>query len=134
MRSRAARTFRLWLAITALLCQHSCAANPVTGGRQQALISEGQEIAIDRESHPEIVAEFYVVEDQALQGYFSGIGLEIARVSHRPELPWTFTVLDSPVVDAFALPGGFIYLTRGILARMNDEGPCNPHSKKAHSP
>jgi len=105
----------------ALLCQGSCARNPVTGGRQLALISEGQEIAIGRESHPEIVAEFGIVEDQALQSYFSGIGLEIARVSHRPELPWTFTVLDSPVVNAFALPGGFIYLTRGILAHMNNE-------------
>lgn len=121
MRARAARTFRLWLVIAALLCQGSCARNPVTGGRQLALISEGQEIAIGRESHPEIGAEFGIVEDQALQSYVSGIGLEIARVSHRPDLPWTFTVLDSPVVNAFALPGGFIYLTRGILAHMNNE-------------
>lgn len=121
MRPERFRMLRVSVMTGALVCQGACARNPVTGGRQLALISEGQEIAIGRESHPEIVAEFGIVEDQALQNYFSRVGLEIARVSHRPELPWTFAVLDSPIVNAFALPGGFIYLTRGILAHMNNE-------------
>jgi len=98
-----------------------CAKNPVTGSRQLALISESQEIALGKESHPEVLREFGEVEDPALQEYLSGVGLEIAKVSHRPSLPWKFTVVDSPVVNAFAIPGGFIYLTRGILAYMNNE-------------
>ncbi len=110
----------LFLA-TVLLQQGACVRNPVTGGRQLALISESQEIAIGQESHPEVLAEFGSVEDQALQDYFSRIGLEIARISHRPDLSWKFTVLDSPVVNAFAVPGGYVYLTRGILAYMNNE-------------
>jgi predicted Zn-dependent protease len=93
----------------------------VTGQRQLALISESQEIAIGKESHPAVLAEFGRVEDPALQQYFSRIGLELAKISHRPDLPWTFTVVDSPVVNAFAVPGGFIYLTRGILTYMNNE-------------
>lgn len=109
------------LVVTTLLQQGACVKNPVTGGRQLVLISESQEIAIGQESHPEVLAEFGTVEDQALQEYFSRIGLEIAKVSHRPELPWKFTVVDSPVVNAFALPGGYVYLTRGIVAYMNNE-------------
>jgi len=107
--------------IALLLLAASCVKNPVTGGRQLALISESQEISIGQASHPEILAEFGLLEDKALQEYFSRIGLELAKISHRPDLPWTFTVLDSPVVNAFAVPGGFIYLTRGILAYMNNE-------------
>jgi predicted Zn-dependent protease len=108
-------------AAAALLLHGSCVKNPVTGGRQPALISTSQEIGIGQESHPEIIAEYGSVENPALQEYFSRIGHEIAKISHRPDLPWTFTVLDSPVVNAFAVPGGFIYLTRGILAYMNDK-------------
>ncbi len=113
----------LWsiLAITVLLPQSACVRNPVTGGRQLALISQSQEIAIGQESHPEVLAEFGKVEDTALQDYFSRIGTDMAKISHRPDLPWTFTVVDSPVVNAFAIPGGYIYLTRGILAYMNNE-------------
>lgn len=72
-------------------------------------------------SHPEILAEFGAVDNQGLQQYISRIGLELSGISHRPDLPWTFTLLDSPVVNAFAVPGGFIYVTRGILAYMNNE-------------
>lgn len=115
------RMFLFAFAATTLLHQGACVKNPVTGGRQLALISESQEIAIGQESHPEVLAEFGSVEDQALQEYFSRIGLEMAKISHRPDLPWKFTVLDSPVVNAFAVPGGYIYLTRGILAYMNNE-------------
>ena len=108
-------------AVMILLNQEACVKNPVTGGRQLALISESQEIAIGQESHPEILTEFGIVEDQVLQSYFSQIGQNIAKVSHRPDLKWQFTVVDSPVVNAFAVPGGYIYLTRGILAHMNNE-------------
>lgn len=99
----------------------ACVKNPVTGRRQLALLSEGQEIAIGQESHPEILAQFGTVDNTDLQQYCARIGNELARVSHRPDLPWTFTVVDSPVVNAFALPGGYIYITRGILQHMNNE-------------
>ena len=62
-----------------------------------------------------------VYDDAELQRYVSGIGERIAGVSHRPHLPWTFTVLDSPAVNAFALPGGYVYVTRGLLAHLGDE-------------
>ncbi len=121
MRTKPCRVLLYTLAATAFLLHGSCVRNPVTGGRQLALISEDQEIAMGRESHPEVLAEFGTVEDKALQDWFSRVGLGMARISHRPDLPWTFTVVDSPVVNAFAVPGGYIYLTRGILAYMNNE-------------
>jgi predicted Zn-dependent protease len=98
-----------------------CAKNPVTGRRQIALISESQEIAMGREAHPEVLVQFGEVRNQALQSYFAKLGKQIAAVSHRPDLPWQFTLVDDPLVNAFAVPGGYIYLTRGILAYMNNE-------------
>jgi predicted Zn-dependent protease len=85
------------------------------------LISESQEIAPGREADPEIRAEFGFVENRSLQEYVSGIGQRLARVSHRPQLRWQFAVVDSPVLNAFALPGGYIYFTREILAYINNE-------------
>ncbi len=103
------------------LCFTACVKNPVTGKRQFVMLTEGQEIAMGAESHPEVLAQFGVVEDAALQEYFAGVGRELGRVSHRPNLDWHFTIVDSPVVNAFAVPGGYIYLTRGILEHMNNE-------------
>ena len=77
-------------------------------------MSEAQEIAIGREADAQIQQEMGVYEDTALQQYVEEIGFELAAASHRPELPWQFTAVDSPAVNAFALPGGYIYLTRGI--------------------
>jgi predicted Zn-dependent protease len=88
MRPIPCRIVFLLAALSMLLHQGACVRNPVTGGRQLALISESQEIAIGQESHPEILAEFGTVEDPALQQYFSRIGLELAKASHRPDLPW----------------------------------------------
>ena len=99
----------------------ACATNPATGEREFSLMSESQEIAIGQQSDEQIRQEMGVYDDDALQEYVSGIGLRLAAVSERPNLPWHFTVVDSPVVNAFALPGGYIYLTRGILAYLNSE-------------
>ena len=60
-------------------------------------------------------------DDDELQQYVSEIGLRMAARSHRPDLPWSFAVVDSPAVNAFAIPGGYIYLTRGIMAFLGDE-------------
>jgi predicted Zn-dependent protease len=99
----------------------ACATNPVTGEREFTLMSESQEIAMGRESDAQVRAEMGVYEDPELTKYVSDIGLRLAKLSERPNLPWQFTVVDQPAINAFALPGGFIYITRGILPFLEDE-------------
>ena len=99
----------------------ACATNPVTGKKQVSLLSEAEEQAIGQQQDAEIRREMGVYDDAALQRYVSEIGQEIARKSHRPNLPWTFTIVDNPAINAFALPGGYVYLTRGVLAYLDDE-------------
>jgi predicted Zn-dependent protease len=99
----------------------TCATNPVTGRRELSLISESQEIAMGQEGAKEIAATISPVADAALQRYVSDLGMTLARASERPNLPWSFTVIDDPMVNAFALPGGPIFITRGILSHMNSE-------------
>jgi predicted Zn-dependent protease len=99
----------------------ACATNPVTGKKQISLLSEAEEAAIGQQQDAEIRREMGVYNDRALEQYVNEIGLELARNSHRPNLRWTFTIVDSPAINAFALPGGYIYLTRGLLAYLDDE-------------
>ena len=99
----------------------SCAINPATGKRQFMLVSESQEIAMGRESDHSITAQFGVYDDAELEQYVARIGQELVATSERPDLDWHFRVLDDPLVNAFALPGGYIYVTRGILAHFNSE-------------
>jgi predicted Zn-dependent protease len=112
-----------WLAaaLAALLVAGACAINPATGKRQLVLIGEGQEIAMGLEADRSIQAEMGVYDDEALQAWVSGLARELAAKSERPQLDWTFRVVDDPVVNAFALPGGYIYVTRGILAHFLNE-------------
>lgn len=104
-----------------LLFMVGCMLNPATGERQLTLMSESQEIQMGREAHPQILASMGGYPDEDLQRYVQELGERLAASSERPELPWTFQVLDDPVVNAFALPGGFIYVTRGIMAYMASE-------------
>src|SRR5262245_35362220 len=99
----------------------SCARNPVTGKREIVLVSESQEIAMGQQSDPQVREEYGVTENNALQSYVATMGRKLVAVSHRPGLEWHFTVVDSPVVNAFAIPGGYVYLTRGILAYLGNE-------------
>jgi predicted Zn-dependent protease len=98
-----------------------CATNPVSGKREFSLVTPEQEIQMGREGHPAVLAEFGAYEDRELQTYVDSIGQALARESHLPNLEWHFTLLDDPAVNAFALPGGYIYITRGILAHLNSE-------------
>ena len=109
--------------LTALLVAglFSCARDYVTGKRTFSLVSEADEIAMGRASDPQIISEFGLYDDPKLAAYVDSIGQAIARVSQRPNLKYTFRVVDSPVVNAFALPGGWVYFTRGILAHFNSE-------------
>jgi predicted Zn-dependent protease len=112
--------WRRWVGIGLLLIA-ACTMNPATGRRQLTLLSEAQEIQIGAQTHPEVMASFGAYEDPEWQAYIQKIGARIAATSERPELDWTFTVLDDPVVNAMALPGGYIYVNRGILAHFNSE-------------
>jgi predicted Zn-dependent protease len=99
----------------------SCAINPVTGERQFVLISESQEIQMGRDADPQIAASLGLYEDEGLQRYVQELGNRMALASERPNLPWTFRIVDDATVNAFAVPGGFIYVTRGILAHFSSE-------------
>ena len=112
---------RLGAATAVAAIAVACATNPATGKRELSLMSEAQEIQMGQQSDPEIRKEMGVVNDPRLQSYVDGIAQRLASGTERPGLPWTFTVVDSPSVNAFALPGGYIYLTRGILAHLNSE-------------
>jgi predicted Zn-dependent protease len=110
------------LALLALFATvSSCSTNPATGKRQIALISEAQEIAMGREANQQVVQSLGLLEDQQVQSYVSRLGKQLAANSERPNLPWTFGVVDDPVVNAFALPGGFIYVTRGLMTHLTSE-------------
>jgi predicted Zn-dependent protease len=85
------------------------------------LISEGQEIAMGQEYDPQIVNQFGLYDDAAMQEIVSSVGSRMAANSERPNLPWTFRVVDDPLINAFAVPGGFVYMTRGILAHFDSE-------------
>src|SRR5438874_6687627 len=109
------------LAALVAVVAAACATNPATGARQIMLVSESQEIAMGRDYDRQVVASIGLYPDSGLQRYIQRFGLRLAATSERPNLPWTFRVVDDPVVNAFALPGGFIYVTRGILAHLNSE-------------
>jgi predicted Zn-dependent protease len=108
-----------WLA--ALLVLSSCSTNPATGKSQLALVSEQQEIAMGRESDQQVQQQLGLYPDNDLQAYVNSVGQKLAAASERPNLPWTFRVVDDPVVNAFALPGGHVYVTRGLLTHLNSE-------------
>lgn len=113
------RSIGIFALITVFL--FSCSRNPVTGKRELSLMSEQQEIALGQSNDPAIVAQFGLYQDDQLQKFIDQKGMEMAKISHRPDLPYDFKILDSPVVNAFAVPGGYVYFTRGIMAHFNNE-------------
>jgi predicted Zn-dependent protease len=115
--SHSARAVTLAAGLTAA----ACATNPATGEKEFSLMSEAQEIETGKQLDAEIRREMGVYNDPQLQQYVNDIGQRLARNSHRPNLPWHFTVVDQPAVNAFALPGGYIYLTRGIMPFLANE-------------
>ena len=99
----------------------SCSRNPVTGKKEFMLMSESQEINMGKSYDPQVTASYGLYQDEKLQAFITKKGKEMAAISHRPDLPYEFKVVDSPVVNAFAVPGGFVYFTRGIMAHFNNE-------------
>lgn len=108
------------IALTAM-CLAGCAINPVSGQRDFVLISEDQEIAMGADGARSVAATIGEVQDPALQQYVQSLGQRLAVDSERPHLPWTFRVLDDPTPNAFAFPGGYIFITRGLLGLMGNE-------------
>lgn len=121
MKSRPSHLICALTLAAGLAVAGACATNPATGEREFSLMSEEQEIATGRQLDGEVQREMGVYQDPELQRYVSDIGMRLAKVSPRPHLPWKFTVVNQPAVNAFALPGGFIYLTRGILPFLDNE-------------
>ena len=107
--------------IAALLFLNSCAVNPVTGKKELNFISAEKELALGAESDPAIIANFGLYDDEEIQEFINVKGKEMGAISHLPDLEYKFRILDSPVVNAFAVPGGYVYFTRGIMAHFNNE-------------
>jgi predicted Zn-dependent protease len=115
-----ARIACVWLLAWGVLAA-GCATNPVTGKHQLSFVSPSKELEMGREADPAIIAEYGLYGDSAMASYVDSIGQRLARVSELPGLKWHFRLLDSPVVNAFAVPGGYIYINRGLLPYMSSE-------------
>jgi predicted Zn-dependent protease len=115
------RRLSLFLMILSLVLAIGCATNPVTQKREIMLFSDQDEIKMGKEGNEAVLIQFGRYDDHALQGYIDQVGQNIARVNHRKELPYRYMVVDSAVLNAFALPGGYIYINRGLLAYLNSE-------------
>ena len=99
----------------------STSINPVTGQAERSVMSEAAEIAEGKKSHEQVLAEYGVLKNPRVQAYVNDIGQRLAKQSQRANLQWTFTVLDSPEINAFALPGGYVYITRGMMVYLESE-------------
>lgn len=110
------------IAILLLFAVVGCAVNPVTGKQELMFISSAQEVELGKNSDPDIRWQFGgVYKDAQLEAYVNDVGQRTAAVSHRTNIPYHFTIVDSSVANAFALPGGYIYITRGLLVKLGNE-------------
>jgi len=114
-------SLRAWLVIGLATGFAGCATNPVTGKSQLSLVSESQEIQMGKEAAQQTIQQIGVVDNPQVEAYVSQIGMKMAKASERPNLPWEFHVVNDASVNAFALPGGFIFVTRGLMTYINDE-------------
>lgn len=117
------RTLLILILLTAPLLQ-ACSSNPATGRRQLSLLSRDQEIALGTEAMPQLITEYGGRHSSnAMQEYVTEIGAAMARhtEAENPTLPWEFTLLDSDIINAFALPGGKVFISRGLMSRFTDE-------------
>lgn len=108
-------------ALAGILLAVGCATNPVTGKKELALISEAQEIAMGRQGAADVSATVGLYPDVGMQAYVNRMGQTLAAKTERPQLPWEYHIVDDASVNAFALPGGFIFITRGLLTHMTNE-------------
>ena len=117
------REFLYLSSLTAAGWMVGCATNPVTGESQFMLVSESQEINLDKQHSPhQFSADYGVAQDAKLNAYVSQTGRRLAGLSHRPQMPYSFRVVNANYVNAYAFPGGSIAATRGIMLKMRNEG------------
>ncbi|MFZ5471739.1 MAG: M48 family metalloprotease [Myxococcota bacterium] len=110
------------IVVAAVLLAAACIRNPATGRRQLVLVSQKQEIELGQQTKRQVEQSIPLYDHPQAQSYVSRVGTQLARLSERPGLPWSFQILDDPSVNAFALPGGPIFITRGLLTHMSSEG------------
>lgn len=115
-----------WLVIglVGMLAVSGCKTNPTTGRKQLSLLSRQDEIQMGIEAKPEMEKEFGgQVSSPALREYVGEVGHNLSAVTEadNPSLPWEFTLLDSDVINAFALPGGKVFITRGLASKLTNE-------------
>ena len=109
------------LVLVTVSALNACAVNPATGGANLVLMTESKEKEIGLEEHEKVISSMPLFEDEKLLAYVREVGNRVASVSHRPGLEYTFNIIDSPDINAFALPGGYVYVNRGLLTFMNNE-------------
>ena len=109
------------LAVAAAVGVAACATNPATGRRQISLVSESQEKQMGQQADQEVAASIGLYPETNLQAYVQRIGEGLAAHSERPGLAWTFRLVDDPAVNAFAIPGGYVYVTRGLVSYLTSE-------------
>ncbi len=110
------------VAVQLLVTACTPVRNPATGEIQYTSMTPREERELGRKEHPKILKAFGgAYQDARVADYVRRVGQRIAHVSDVPDLAFTFTVLDSPIVNAFALPGGYVYVSRGLLALVNNE-------------
>ncbi len=115
------RVFWCIAILLAIMAAVACAVNPVSGKKELMFFSEKAEIAMGQDTDRQIKQQFGIYQDKDLNAYVNSVGQKMVPYSHRPKLQYHFAVLDTPVVNAFAAPGGYIYVTRGIMALMGSE-------------
>jgi len=109
-------------AIAALLVAlFACATNPATGRREITFMSREREVEIGREASQQVAEDMGIVNDPKLEAYVAAVGERVARQSPRQDVPYRFQVVDTPEPNAFALPGGYVYVSRGLLVIANSE-------------
>ena len=119
--ARMPRRLALVLVPAFHLALASCATNPVTGGQDFVLVSEAQELRIGRQVDAQVKQRYALYDAHGMQAYVEGIGQRLAKASHRPGISYRFVLIDTADVNAFALPGGYVYISRGILPYLNSE-------------
>ena len=115
------RSWRALIVLAAIALLATCATNPVTGESELSLVGEKDEIAMGRQNAASTAQAIGLIPDSSVQRYVSTLGKTLAAHTERPSLPWSYQAVDDPAVNAFALPGGFVFVTRGLLTHINNE-------------
>lgn len=114
-----------WFSVITLALLFSfvtgCSVNPVSGKKEFVMMSERQEVSLGAGLHKQIITKYKPYNNASLQAYVNQIGQMLASKSHRNNIKYSFLVVDDPSINAFALPGGYIYITRGLMAYLNSE-------------